>query len=123
MKIETGYFANWRKYKEKVMIGVVRIPPIGFKGYNLIELAPPAYLLQAYKQNKISIEEFSKQYLEYINSVDILAVLEPFKELDIVLCCFEKSGTFCHRHLLADVIKRKYNIEVREAGGTSDESI
>lgn len=123
MKIETGYFANWRKYKDKVMIGVVRIPPIGFKGANLIELAPPAYLLQAYKQNRISVEDFARQYLTYIDSVDIMAILEPFKESNIVLCCFEKSGTFCHRHLLADVITRKYNIEVREAGGTENESI
>ena len=117
MKIETGYFANWRNYQGKELIGIVRIPPKGFRGINLTILAPPEGLYRNYKQGRIDESGFSIEYLNYLSTLDIMNILEPFKESNIVLCCFEKSDKFCHRHLLAKFIKEKYNVVVKEAGG------
>lgn len=32
----------------------------------------------------------------------------------VVFCCYEKSGTFCHRHILAEYIDEKFSIPVKE---------
>lgn len=32
----------------------------------------------------------------------------------VVLCCYEKSDAFCHRHILADYISEKFAIEIEE---------
>jgi len=30
---------------------------------------------------------------------------------DIVLCCYEKTGEFCHRHVLAELLKNYFEVE------------
>ena len=49
---------------------------------------------------------FSIKYKEEIgNKEDIIKVLEQIANgKDIILCCYEKPGDFCHRHILNDIL-------------------
>ena len=35
---------------------------------------------------------------------------------DVALCCYEKPGDFCHRHILAKWITENTGIEITEFG-------
>lgn len=121
MDIKTGYFAQYRKYNkaEYMLVGITRFPPKRYEGLNLPELAPKAETLSAYKNGRISWEEFEKAYLDYLNN-NYESVLKALKCLEvsgcnrIVLCCFEKSSEPCHRHILANYLNKNYGYSISE---------
>ena len=50
-----------------------------------------------------------------MNPVDVYNKLEELScGQDIVLVCYEKSGDFCHRYLVADWLSKNLGIEVKE---------
>ena len=106
----TGYFAMIKKYlqsdPELIPVAITRFTPPWFKGPTYLSLAPSSDLLMRYKNNKVTIDQYIKEYNSYIYTLDpisILCDLSQYGNLDkIVLCCYEKSGEFCHRHLLAN---------------------
>lgn len=74
---------------------------------------PPAHLLLKYKEDHDE-NAYEKNYRkEVLDKLDPAAVA---KELDgKVLCCYEKSDNFCHRHLVAAWL-RENGFECREIG-------
>ena len=65
-------------------------------------LAPSASILLDYKAGRIDTYEYTYRYKE-----EVLAYLDPAETFDAlghdaVLCCFEKKGDFCHRHIVAN---------------------
>lgn len=49
------------------------------------------------------------------NLRDVFARLaQQAKGRDIVLCCYEKTGDFCHRHILSDIVYEKYGYRINE---------
>ena len=44
---------------------------------------------------------------------EVLKFLDSF-ETDIILLCYEKSGDFCHRHIVADWIESELKKRVEE---------
>lgn len=115
--IYTSYFAS-KKYNKKDGVSVARY--CGFwKGDQCNELMPSASLLQwwknlpkAYQEHKYYQEEYYKHYyeetLQYLNPHNIAADYD-----NKVLLCYEKTGEFCHRHLIAHWLKT-YGYEVEE---------
>lgn len=105
----TGYFAMIKKYlqsdPELIPVAITRFTPSWFKGPTYLPLAPSSDLLLQYKDKRINVDQYVKEYNSYIYTLDpisILCELSQYGNLDkIVLCCYEKSGEFCHRHLLA----------------------
>lgn len=67
-------------------------------------LAPSYELLMGYKNGQITPEEYTRQYIAYLDSVGIDKVLEVLQDGDILLC-WEAKGKFCHRHILAEWLK------------------
>ena len=109
-KIYTSYFA---KYKGSQGISIARSTPNWFIGRELKELAPPYDLVQRFKNGNIDERTFQE---EYINRV--LANVNPFKlarslKDGDVLLCYEKTESFCHRHILSEWL-RQYGVEVEE---------
>jgi len=48
---------------------------------------------------------FKIKYQEELNGINIKEKLEAIANgKDIILCCYEKPGDFCHRHILNDMI-------------------
>ena len=35
---------------------------------------------------------------------------------DVALCCYEKPGDFCHRHLVAKWMNEKLGVQIEEFG-------
>ena len=108
-KIYTSYFANWRNFPaDAVPIGITRFKPDYWEHPNLESLAPSAELLRQYRNNYIDEYMFKQIYIqelkdkgftpEYLRTSLMLTV----DGKDVILCCYEKSGEFCHRHILAE---------------------
>lgn len=120
MEIKTGYFAQSKKYKEAgyVVVSITRFPPKWFSGLNIINLAPSAKLLMDYKSGKIDWDDFSREYLNYLESLcdfpknTLVSLTNTCNK--IVLCCFEKSDSPCHRHILAKYLNETFNFNIEE---------
>ena len=97
--IYTSYFAS-KKYDPEKAINISRWPPKYYKGRSFPYLYPPADLLWSYKNGYVDNVEYERQYRE-----NVLAKLEPAHIAEVldgeVLLCYEKSGDFCHRNIVA----------------------
>ena len=107
--IYTSYFGNYKNFPTNcVAISITQYPPKGWKGLELRSLAPSVQLLNDYKQKAIDEYVFELRYLAQLNKDSNLreSIKAVLLELDkkyenVILCCYEKSGDFCHRHVLA----------------------
>ena len=106
--IYTSYFGNYKNFPEGVAVSITQYPPRGWNGLELRSLAPSAELLQKFKNKEIDEQVFSWKYIELLNKDANLRerVKDTLKYLEktfgnVILCCYEKSEDFCHRHLLA----------------------
>ena len=127
--IHTSYYG---KYRGNAGCCISIMHPKGFKGFSCEALYPSRSLLEWYKfkSNELDTwyaetkdaEEFIKRRkvieLQYEQSYyeDVLSRLDPksvAKNLDgKVLLCYEKSGRFCHRHIVAKwLINNGYKCE------------
>ena len=122
MDIWTGYYAKMKKYKEigLVPVSIAYGTPIWYEGETCFELAPPRKLLMKYKDGVISSDEYATEYNSFLGKVDWSMIIEKLFKIsdkhdgsDLVLVCFEKSGDFCHRHLLAEYLT-KHGLKVEE---------
>ena len=79
-----------------------------------IDLAPSASLLNRYKQGLVTQEEYTQEYIQ-----DTLSQLDPFDVYEdlgenAILCCYEKSTDFCHRHIVAKWLSDELGIAILE---------
>ena len=86
-----------------------------FCGEHRKDLAPSQWLLNMYKTNKISEDEYSEIYIEEIKRIG----LTPHKIVDdlpdgAILLCYEKVGDFCHRRVLAEWIEDEIGFTIPE---------
>lgn len=110
--IYTSYFA---KYRGENGISIARTQPMknGVPYYpEMGRLRPPKWLLEDYKAGVVR-EDYFEQYYTHI----VLKGLDPVEYAKLlegkVLLCWEKSSDFCHRHIVADWL-RKAGYEVKE---------
>jgi uncharacterized protein (DUF488 family) len=109
--METSYFAKSGRHPNAVSIAV-GCPP-GFQGRQYRVLAPKYWFFAKYKKDHDEVF-YTEQYQK-----EVLSVLDPkvvFEELgeDAILICWEKSGKFCHRRLVADWLEKNLGIQVPE---------
>ena len=119
MKIFTSYFGNSRKLKEAGvnMICVAIGKPRFIAGIpQMLNVCPTRYMVSG----PCSREEYLKLYDRILASQDANQVVEQIEMLsggkDVALCCYEKPGDFCHRHILAKWITENTGIEITEFG-------
>jgi uncharacterized protein (DUF488 family) len=116
MNIYTSYFAKIKALEKNgiVPIGISLYPPKWFDGNNIKFLAPTYRTFSAKTQ-----EEYIKLYHnDVLKKLDIKLLkdimLQMSKGRDIALLCFESPADFCHRHLLADFLNKKYGYNIEE---------
>lgn len=113
----TSYFSSTpaRLYPPELKFSVARkkigdIP-------QLTELLPSESLLYGFKQGGISDEQYKKLYVRQLNNSyrtkRLHKVLEDLPD-GALLLCFEKSSSFCHRHILADYLRTEFDIDIKE---------
>lgn len=118
MVIYTSYFGNSRKLAaanvKPICIAVGR--PKFFIGPQMLDVAPTPYMISSACQP----DEYIRLYKGILSKLSAFKVVEQIKSLsegrDVALCCYEKTGDFCHRQLLAEWITQNTGIEVKEFG-------
>lgn len=129
--IYTSYFAKIRKMPGNVVpVSISQWPPKWYNGLQCKALAPTKDILMEYKDSneddKVKEERYNERYenevlgklnlkqvlsnLQSQIDMDTLDLLEvdnvwESKNLHIALVCFEKSGDFCHRSIVAEKLK------------------
>jgi uncharacterized protein (DUF488 family) len=105
--------SNFKSYKESNGIAICLYPPLNWKGDVYMELAPSKSTFFEKKANKIDEAEYEKRfYNETLSKLDPQKIYNKFK--DKVLLCWEPSGEFCHRRIVAKWIESNLGIEVPE---------
>lgn len=118
MRIYTSYFGNLRRLSASgvIPIGIALWKPKFFTGASLMTVAPSKYMVKG----DCSRDEYVTLYNRMLSGLDPYKVLEQINTLsggkDCALCCYEKPGDFCHRHLLAEWITKRTGIEIKEFG-------
>ena len=107
--IYTTYFGNYRKFPNDALpLGVTRFKPSYWEYPNIENLAPSENLLRQFKDKTIDEYVFGQKYLNELSERGLTphgvrSILESVANgRDILLCCYERPGEFCHRHLLAN---------------------
>lgn len=125
MEFRSGYFAKIHTYIEQgyFPISIARFNPKGVKIMQWIRIAPNQDILQGYKSGQLDELDYEMKYRLQLQNADVLGdwnkMLEIVSKLHkdyrgIIFLCYEKSGSFCHRHIFADYMKEKYNIDITE---------
>lgn len=119
MKIYTSYFSKGKKLTDAgiKMIGIALKPPTWYYGVTVHDVAPTPSIL--YGAN--TEEEYTRRFrAEVLARVNARAFVDKITQMsqghDIALCCYEKPGDFCHRHIVAEWLKEQLGIEVDEYG-------
>lgn len=109
--MNTSYYA---KYKGDSAVSIAAKCPHWFTGRQYKKLAPSYHALMDYKNGKINEEQFTElYYAEVLNNLDAKRVYEELGE-NSVLLCWEKSGSFCHRHIVAEWLQNELGVEITE---------
>lgn len=110
--IFTSYFAKLREIPPNfVPIAICKYPPKWYRGLAYRELAPSKSLLNAWRGGDATEKQYKRIYeTEVLNQLNPHTVVGELSKLaegrDIVLLCYEKTGDFCHRQLVADWLNR-----------------
>lgn len=120
MNIFTSNFAKAKSLDSSkyLVVAISRYVPKGYSGTRELRFAPSRRLLMSYKKG-LSSELYTKAfYNELIDEENVYSVFKDLSRLshgrDIVLCCYEKAGDFCHRRLIADFVLSHWNYNIKE---------
>lgn len=119
MKIYTSYFAKAAALRKAgiVPIGIALWPPRFFRGISMKQVAPRRYMLNDSLTDEEYISMYRNDVLRYVDARSFIRQLEEAgRGMDVALCCFEKPGDFCHRHILAKWLNEQTGIEISEFG-------
>lgn len=112
MTIYTSYYKGEIK-GEAVSISLY--PPPNWSGKHLLLFAPTPELLAWWKsstKNAAAQQEYKRRFREILNSrqqlIQVWIEEQKSNQVDITLCCFEKTGDFCHRHQVGEEIIQHY---------------
>lgn len=118
MKIYTSYFGNSKKLHEagiKIICVAIGRPRF-IQAPQMLNVCPTRYMVSG----PCSLEEYLRLYDQILAKQDAHQVVKQIEMLsggqDVALCCYEKPGDFCHRHILAKWITDNTGIEVTEFG-------
>lgn len=114
----TTYFANLRNLPPYIIpVSICGKAPDWYKGLQYKKLAPKYEFFQEWKRNQDNnfyIQCFNEQVLSPLNATEVYEELQRITgSADIALVCYEKPGSFCHRHLVANWFNEN-NIYIEE---------
>ena len=86
-------------------VSISRTCPKGIRITTYTPLAPSWDILNAYKSGRLDwngyVERYHKEVLEKLDRAQVLYDLYDLSgSTEVTLVCWEKSGSFCHRHLV-----------------------
>ena len=117
--IYTGYWAKIHDYELNHLtpVGISGRSPDGYVGKTYKKLAPKYSWWREWHDKNLSEKWYTDKYYETVLNVlnpnDVAKQLQQMGT-DVVLLCFESPEKFCHRHLVAEWLNAKTNLNVRE---------
>ena len=106
MALYTSYFSFVHNIPADHLVSVAGTAPKGFSGTQYRRLAPKYEWWKQWHDEKLSnewyIEKYNETVLSVINPLDVLLELGN----DKILLCWESPDKFCHRHLIAQWLKK-----------------
>lgn len=118
--IYTGYYAKLKKYEEAGLIPVAisgKVPDF-YNGLTYREFAPKWEMYKRWKAGELDNIGYTEEYKKYLNTLDKEEIRDDFDSPhncnNTILLCYEKSGDFCHRHVLADWLEENFDYKVEE---------
>lgn len=117
MFVYTSYFSYLRHNSVAgIPVAITRWPPRFFKGSLYRTLAPSKSLIKAWKNGRISEDQYIHiYYRETLMGIHPQAVLNELLEITDgqvpILLCFEKKGDFCHRHIAGRWLSQCVRVE------------
>ena len=118
MAVYTSYFGMARRFpKEKFIKTAVCYQSVrGIGIWNSV--VPAAELVFGMKRGEITKEYYEQEYLKSLYArKDQIAQNIPYfqnSDRDIILLCYEKTGDWCHRHILADFLNKEFDLGITE---------
>ena len=110
--MKTSYFAKVKGMYGLNLVSVAGKTPEGFRGTIYSKLAPKYEWWSVWKKENKGEEWYRERYFTTV--LNTLNPYEIYNRLgdDAILCCYEKSGDFCHRHLIAEWLRKAgYSVE------------
>lgn len=115
--IYTSYLAKLKELENHniIPISICGKAPDWYRGLQYKKLAPKYGFFMEWKKNHNNdyyIEHFQAEVLDGLNATDVILdfskMVHSFNvgESDIALICYEKPSDFCHRHLVAEWLKK-----------------
>lgn len=77
------------------------------------DLAPTSDIHRAYKDNRISWEDYEVQYIDLIEHRNLANILSPEEVDQACFLCACKTEHHCHRRLLAEFLQREWEQSVK----------
>jgi len=119
MKIYTSYFAVLKRILDNIVpISICLKAPPWFKGVQYKTLAPTNDIFSQQKanpDNDLYTARFTSEVLGMLNCEHVVNELTSLSNgNDVVLLCYEKSTSFCHRHLVAGWLNESLDNSVIE---------
>lgn len=115
--IYTSYFARLKNLpKDIAPIAICGGVPKFYNGLVFKDLAPEYESFKEYKKDG-NEEVFSEKYKRLVLAkLNVSEVVQKLYKLsggrDVCLLCYEKTGSFCHRHLIAEwLLENGYECE------------
>lgn len=111
MKIYTYYYSRAKDLPENILpISIAGWAPKGWTGEEYKVLAPKWSFFKEYKETgdeERYTEQFTRLVLGAITREkviqDLHSILAKYPGKDsVALLCYEKPGSFCHRHIVAE---------------------
>ncbi len=126
--MKTSYFAKYSKLPQELKDNLYPIPisttvPKWFTEHREShKFVSPHKMLYEYKNGNITWEECCEEYLEYLiglekdngNLYEYYMSIEEEVKKEVVLLCYENNDKPCHRHILANYLNEKYNVNIEE---------
>lgn len=115
--IFTSYFAKLKSLPDNIIpISICGKAPDWYKGLQYKKLSPKYDFFMEWKKNHDNdyyIKCFNEQVLDKLDAltvmrdlVDLVNSTENHIGKEIALICYEKPSDFCHRHLVADWLRK-----------------
>jgi len=108
--IYTSYFGNWRKFpKDSRLVSVARGIPGNADNIELCSFScvqPTHRLLFDFKNDRIDTVEYTSIYSKQLHQLEVEDFVKEYE--NSILLCYEKTGDFCHRHLLTHYVNSKF---------------
>lgn len=116
--LQTGYYAKIKSHADQKNIVSISVstPKWLYVNHRYNYLMPKYQLLQDFRSNRITEDQYVEQYNNMLYSLDAKKVYDDLLSLTPkpIICCHCSTKHMCHRHLVAEWLQSSLSIKIPE---------